>query len=108
VRFYLSFVPGTATGKLQIRFYRDFSVDPVLIPGGSAYDQKNDGVSIVNGVLTIDLDGGNGDGFVSVPYTYGWKRSIQARLTSDRPDGGLEIIDMGFAVEGQEKIKDDE
>ena len=104
--FYLSFIPGTATGKLKVQFYVDFSAAPSLIPAGSAYDKLPDGVAVVNGVLTIDLDGGNGDGFVSVPVPYTWRRSLQARITSDRPDGGLEILDMGFRVDSEKETAD--
>lgn len=103
--FYLMLYPGTATGKIQVYFYKDFSTQPYTFSQADTDTSYvgQDGVTFVDGVLTIDTDGGSGDGFVSVNMPSDWSRALQARVISTKPDGTLRILDMGFRT-----FKDDE
>lgn len=85
--------PGTATGKLRVYYYEDFSSTPIALTAVSG-DTWADGVSITDGnsYVDVDLDGGDGDGFVMVPMPATWKRALQVRITSERPDGDLRLI----------------
>jgi hypothetical protein len=99
--------PGTATGKLQVYFYKDFSSQPYTFPE-AATDASYigwDGVTFVGGVLTVDLDAGSGDGFVSVNMPSDQWRVMQARVVSTKPDGTLRILDMGFRVLKGEEVE---
>lgn len=97
--FYLMLYPGAATGKLQVYFYKDFSDQPYTWePDASYTGSASDGVTYPNNVMTIDLDAGSGDGFIAVNMPSDWSRAIQARLISQKPDGALRIMDMGFKV----------
>ncbi len=98
--FYLMLYPGTSTGKMQVYFYKDFSTQPYTFSEADTDTSYVgwDGVTFVNGVLTIDLDAGSGDGFVAVNMPSDWSRVIQARLVSTKPDGTLRVLDMGFKV----------
>jgi hypothetical protein len=105
--FYLMLYPGTATGKLQVYFYKDFSSQPYTFPE-AATDASYigwDGVTFVGGVLTVDLDAGSGDGFVSVNMPSDQWRVMQARVVSTKPDGTLRILDMGFRVLKGEEVE---
>lgn len=103
--FYLMLYPGNSTGKLSIYFYKDFSTQPFTFSNADNSYVGMDGVTFSNGVLTIDLDGGNGDGFVSVNMPSDWSRALQARVVSDRPDGTLRIMDMGFRTFSQDEVE---
>lgn len=103
--FYLMLYPGTATGKMQVYFYRDFSTQPYTFPNADASYVGWDGVTFVNGVLTIDLDAGSADGFVAVNMPADFWRVMQARLVSTKPDGTLRILDMGFRVGRAEEVE---
>lgn len=102
--FYLMLYPGTATGKMQVYFYRDFSTQPYTFDADQSYVGW-DGVTFVNGVLTIDLDAGSADGFVAVNMPADFWRVMQARLVSTKPDGTLRILDMGFRVGRAEEVE---
>ena len=97
--FVIKLFPGSASGKMRVYFYADMATTPSPVTANVS-DEWPDGVSIVNGdnFITIDLDGGDGDGVVSVPVPVSWKNAIQARVTSIRPDGGLRVLDMQFAL----------
>lgn len=103
--FYLMLYPGTASGKLQIYFYKDFSTQPYTFSPDATYITW-DGVSFDNGVLTIDLDAGSGDGFVAVNMPSDWSRVLSARLLSTKPTSTLRILDMGFRVGRAEEVED--
>jgi len=106
--FYMMLYPGTATGKISIYFFKDFSTQPFTFDPDSSY-VENDGVSFVNGVLTVDLDAGSGDGFVAINMPAEWSRALQARILSTKPDGVLRILDMGFkAGRADEVLADNE
>lgn len=103
--FYLFLYPGTATGKMQVYFYKDFSTQPYTFADADVSYVGWDGVTFPNGVLTIDLDGGSGDGFVAVNMPADFWRVMQARLVSTKPDGTLRILDMGFRVGKAEEVE---
>lgn len=104
--FYLMLYPGTSTGKMQVYFYKDFSSTPYTFSEADSSYIGWDGVTFVNGVLTVDLDTGSGDGFVAVNMPSDWWRVMQARLVSTKPDGTLRILDMGFRVGRLEEVED--
>lgn len=103
--FYLMLYPGSSSGKLQVYFYKDFSTQPYTWSPDASY-LTWDGVSFVNGVLTVDLDGGSADGFVAVNMPSDQWRVMQARLVSTTPAGTLRILDMGFRVGKFEEHED--
>jgi hypothetical protein len=103
--FYLFLYPGTATGKMQVYFYKDFSTQPYTFADADSSYVGWDGVTFVGGVLTIDLDAGSGDGFVAVNMPADFWRVMQARLVSTKPDGTLRILDMGFRVGKAEEVE---
>lgn len=109
--FHVYLYPGTATGKMRLAFYGDFGDTPLVFTSG-VNDEFPDGVNLVDGqsYVEIDLDGGNGDGFVPVPIPDGtWRRAIQARLTSVRPDGAMRLVDYKWAMSDKdEREADDE
>ncbi len=103
--FYLMLYPGSAEGKMQVYFYKDFSTQPYTWSPDASYIGW-DGVSFVNGVLTVDLDGGSADGFVAINMPSDQWRVMQFRLVSTTPAGTLRILDMGFRVGKFEEHED--
>ena len=103
--FYLMLYPGSAEGKMQVYFYKDFSTQPYTWSPDASYIGW-DGVTFVNGVLTVDLDGGSADGFVAVNMPSDQWRVMQFRLVSTTPAGTLRILDMGFRVGKFEEHED--
>jgi len=101
--FYLMLYPASGAGKLSIYFFKDFSTQPFTFTPDISYIE-NDGVTFEGGVLTIDLDGGSGDGFVAVNMPSEWSRSLQARILSTEPQGTLRIMDMGFKTGRAEEV----
>jgi hypothetical protein len=93
----LKLFPGSGTGTLRIYFYPDFATTPAQFTAQLA-DTQPDGVSITNGTFfaEVSLDGGSGDGVISIPVPVQWSNTIQARITSIRPDGALRILDATF------------
>lgn len=91
----ISLFPGSATGKMRVYYYEDFSTTPVALSAVSG-DSWADGVAITDGnsYVEIDLDAGSGDGFVMAPMPGSWKRALQVRITSERPDGDLRILSV--------------
>lgn len=112
VYFYMSLYPGSSTGRMQVYFYEDYNeTSPVdLTSGIGADDILPDGlqksVSITDGVLTIDLVGGDSaDGFLNIPLSADWDRAFKARAVSQKPDGTLRIMDMGFRTLSDEEVE---
>jgi hypothetical protein len=93
--FYLMLYPGQAAGKISIYFFKDFSTQPFTFTPDISYIE-NDAVSFVNGVLTVDLDGAGGSGFIAINMPSEWSRTLQARIISTKPVGTLRVLDMGF------------
>lgn len=100
--FYLSMFPGTTGGVFQVYFYKDYNDSVPFSFSLSAQDQTQlpDGVTLVNGVLTGSLTGGNAiaDGFIAFPMPSDYGRAWKAKITSQIPVGALRIQDMGFRV----------
>ncbi len=93
--------PGSAAGKFRVYIYTDFSTSPTSFTVATA-DRFPDGVTpgAVGSATTyfeVDLDAGSGDGFVAVPLGCEWKRALQARITSIKPDGELRFLDVRFS-----------
>ncbi len=98
--FYISLYPGSSTSTMQVYLYDDYDE---TTPTDWDYDASTatlpDGVTIVSGILNIDLAGGtSADGFLNVPLGSGWNRALKARLVQQEPDGALRIMDMGFRI----------
>lgn len=91
--------PGSATGTMRVYFYADFATTPSQFTTFVS-DEQPDGITITNGTYyaEVALDGGSGDGLISVPIPVEWSNAIQARITSIRPDGSLRILDAQFVV----------
>lgn len=91
--------PGTDTGRMRVYFYADFATSPSQVTSFVG-EEWPDGVTVTNGLyyLEIDLDGGSGDGLLSVPVPVEWNNALQARVTSIIPDGDLRILDLQFAL----------
>ena len=97
--FDLTLYPGTSTGYAQVYFYADVAATPITYSPDSSYLYPS-GVSVVNGALQIQLQGGGtGTGYVSVPMTSDWNRSLQFKIFSQVPDGPFRLIDCGFHTE---------
>ncbi len=90
----LAMVPGTSSGKLTVKIYLDYSSTPFVYTK-NANDTQPDGVTIVNGSssVSVDLDGGNGDGVVCVPLPARWHRAIAVEISSTRPQNLLKLLD---------------
>ena len=97
--FLIKLFPGTATGTLRVYFYPDFATAPAKFTASTS-DTQPDGITITNNTYyaEVALDGGSGDGVISVPVPVQWNNAIQARITSIRPDGSLRILDAQFVV----------
>ncbi len=97
--FLLTLYPGSATGKLRVEYFTDFSAVAETVTSLST-DLFPDGVTVTTGgtYIELELDGGSGDGYIPVPMIADWSRAIQVRLTALRPDGELRILDFQYAV----------
>jgi hypothetical protein len=92
--------PGAQTGTMRIYIYQDFSTVPVQ-PTALFTDEEPDGVTFVPGAsyFQADLAGGvSDDGFIQIPMPADYKRALQARITSVRPDGVLRIARVEFVL----------
>lgn len=105
--FTIKLFPGSGTGTLRIYFYPDFATTPAKFTATTS-DSQPDGVTITNGnyYAEIKLNGGSGDGFISIPVPVQWSNAIQARITSIRPDGALRILDAQFVTTKAEVAND--
>jgi hypothetical protein len=105
--FVIKLFPGSSTGKLRVYFYADFSTSPTAFTTFTE-DTWPDGVTATNGAyyLEADLDGGSGDGVLSIPVPIEWNNAIQARITSIIPAGDLRILDAGFVLTKNGTIND--
>jgi hypothetical protein len=100
-------VPGaTSTSKAVVTIYLDYATSAYTYTKGSG-DTDPDGVSITNGSsnVTIDLDGGSGDGVVFVPLPAEWHRAIAVQITSTRPKDLLKILDIDFIYKDGRSIR---
>jgi hypothetical protein len=100
--------PGSDTGTARVYFYADFATSPSQVTK-FVTDTFPDGVVPPTSgqyYLEVNLDGGSGDGVLSVPVPIEWNDAIQARITSVRPDGDLRILDLQFVITRQEQKSD--
>lgn len=104
----ISLFPGTSTGTMRIYFYTNFSTSPEPLTAWVA-DVAPDGVTVTNGAssVVVELDGGSGDGLLSIPLPFEWENAVQARITSRRPDGDLRIFDAYFSLDKKGVISDE-
>lgn len=106
--FVMKLFPGMDSGRLRVYFYADFATSPSRITTFTA-DTWPDGIQTpANGQYYIeaDLDGGSGDGVLSIPVPVEWNHALQARVTSNKPDGEFRMLDMGFALTRKGIIND--
>ena len=103
--------PSTATGKCRVYAYKNWSDTPETLTKG-ANDSLPDGVRLGNGSVTtstymeIDLDGGDGDGVIMVPFPADYAKHWKAKLVCDRPDGEIRLLDVSFQYkEGKSKAE---
>ncbi len=102
--------PGSASGRLRIYIYNDFSATPTTVTA-TASDVFNDGQNITSGdtYIELDLDGGSGDGFIAMSLDFTWRRACQARLLSTKPTGELRILDAFFSLspKGERQVENE-
>lgn len=92
--------PGATTGTMRVYIYQDFSTVPTA-PTAFPTDNLPDGVTYIPGAsyLQVDLAGGSSeDGYLKVPMPSSYKRALQCRLTSTRPDGVLRVSRVEFVL----------
>jgi hypothetical protein len=53
--------------------------------------------------MTVDLDGGDGDGFLMVPCPNDWSRHWKAKLVCDLPLGEIRLLDLAFTYDTGKK-----
>jgi hypothetical protein len=94
----LSLYPGTATGKLRIYLYKDFGASPVNVGTYSSVD----GVTMATTYISVDLDGGSGEGYVDIPMPSDYARYWQWKIISDRPDGSFRLLNCEFVIKSIE------
>lgn len=94
--------PGTASGKLTVKIYLDFSTSAFVYTKNSS-DTDLDGSTVTNGSssVTVDLDGGNGDGVAFVPLPFNWHRSISAEISTTRPQNIFQLLDYDWIFKDQ-------
>lgn len=94
----ITMYPGTSTGTMRVYFYADFSTVPSAFTnwvGGT----MPDGVTVPqNGqrYLEVSLAGGDNRGVLAIPVPIEWSDALQARITSNRPDGDFRMLDIQF------------
>lgn len=95
-------VPGSSAGNITVNVYLDYSTTAYTYTKGSS-DTVPDGITITNGStdVTVDLDGGSGDGVVFVPLPAEWNRVISAKVTSSRPTSQIKLLDLRFTTTNQ-------
>ena len=104
--FDMTLYPGTSTGYAQVLFYADVSATPITYSPDASYLYPS-AVSVVNGGLQIQLSGGGtGTGYISVPMTSDWNRSLQFKIFSQVPDGPFRLLDCGFHTDDGDTTPD--
>lgn len=103
----LRLFPGSTTGTARIYFYADFSTIPSDVTAFPA-DTMPAGVTVpttTQSYLEVALSGGDESGSLMIPVPIEWKKAVQVRITSLRPDGSLRILDADL-VEAAKPIAD--
>ncbi len=90
-------VPGYLGGKLIMKVFLDYSTNPKVYTKGQS-DTYPYGITVTDGSadVVLDVDGGQGDGLLSVPLPTEWHRAISVQITSTRPADVLKILDVTF------------
>lgn len=103
--FFIYLVPGSATGQITIKFYTDYATTAKTLTKGAS-DVQPDGLTWTNGAnyVTVDMDGGSGDGVAFMPLFMDWQRAISAEVSSTRPKDQLKIIDFGFSFKNPRSV----
>jgi hypothetical protein len=93
----IKMVPGSSSGKYTFNVFLDYSATAKNYSKGQG-DTELDGVAIVDGSpnVTLDNDGGSGDGTLYVPLPGEWHRAIAVQITSTKPYDLLKILDIEF------------
>lgn len=91
VGLFIEYVPQDV-GTAKVYIFRDFS-ETVVAFDVLDTDTLPDGVSIIDGVLTVDL---TGSGFIKVPIETDTARALKARVVSDRLGGSLRLLRLAF------------
>jgi hypothetical protein len=89
--------PSSASGKCRVYIYKEWSDTPETLTSTSG-DVFPDGVTVTSGAtyMEIDLDGGDGDGILTVPLPCDWAKHWKAKLVCDKPVGEIRLLEMGF------------
>ena len=104
--FDMTLYPGTSTGYASVYFYPDVASTPVTFTPDASYILPS-AVTIVNGALQVALSGNEtGTGYISIPMTSDWNRSLQFKIFSQSPDGPFRLIDAGFHTEATDAAPD--
>lgn len=101
---YIKLFPGSSTGTMRVYVYSDFSSSPTSVTALAGYDKWPDGVTVTNGrnYVEIAMDGGSdAAGFLKIPMQGIFRRAIQVRVTSNRPDGALRISEIVIDTAGE-------
>lgn len=87
--------PDDDMGTMKVYYYTDFS-DTAAQATAFAADTYPEGVTINNGVITVDLDSGLTDCYIGVPTMSDWKRTMRAEIIAETPLDGVQFIDASF------------
>jgi hypothetical protein len=93
----IKMVPGSSSGKMTFNVFLDYSNSAYTYTKGAS-DTDLDGVTVTNNSanVTLDNDGGSGDGILYVPLPGEWHRAISVQISSTRPRDTLKILDVDF------------
>ena len=100
VYLHVALHPSSATGKCRAYFYKNWAATPETLTVHDAAYSFPDGVVLGDGAvtsstfMTFDLDGGNGDGIISIPVPVDWAKHWKVKLVCDRPDGEIRLLDV--------------
>lgn len=102
----LAIRPYGSLGSVQILYYQDFG--NVAVPATSfSSDTFPQGVSIVGGILTVNLDTGATDGYVPVPMPSDWVRAIKFEIISETPLNGIRYVDVSLRQDSKIVVGDE-
>lgn len=95
--------PGSVTGTMTVRIYRDQQTSAVVWTGEATYSGPL-GVSFVpnEDYITVEFGSANlTDGFLKLPMSLDWSRTIRAEARILSPSGTLKLLDMYFALQAK-------
>jgi hypothetical protein len=53
--------------------------------------------------MTVDLDGGDGDGVLMIPMPCDWSKHWKAKIVCDKPVGEIRLLDLQFTYDAARK-----